>query len=474
MAQFTSDMLTPEIGAHLREARISRGLSVHDVAARLRVAPHYIDRMEEGDVRSLPPEPYRKSFIKEYARFVGVKIEQFYIPVEDRPEGLKAAVSAVDEVAKKAASFTKEAAQTTYKTTESVFKKTGEGVKDAVEGIRAKELWAEAAEVRRERLGIKPSPAEPPSPQIRPKEIAPQAKPIVAPPTAERPAEDVLDYDVLSRRNERRQPTQRINLDKEVRKEAESYEPEIKDYEPPSGVSRSTKVVVGLLIVIAAVLGYSMITKKSKTPPAPVVAEEAAPQTKISKKAAANQQVKPAENNAAENTSAAAAAAPLTFTVTATDSVWLSVTPDIGGGFRGKLNKGEVKSFTAKEKYIIYIGNQHALKMLLDGKPIDALPTVAGSNMVVRNVLLTKDKAVIAPSENTATEIKKQVIQNSEPVKKSAPINEVVPKHHSKPPPSPPPHEALSREKPQDKKLTQNPPIKKRIPTTPPLLPQPE
>src|SRR6516164_3643567 len=100
LAQFTSDMLTMETGARLREARIKRGLSVQDVAARLRIAPHYIDRMDEGDVRSLPPEPYRKSFIKEYARFVGIKLEQFYSPVEERPEGLKAAVSAVDEVAK--------------------------------------------------------------------------------------------------------------------------------------------------------------------------------------------------------------------------------------------------------------------------------------------------------------------------------------------------------------------------------------
>jgi cytoskeletal protein RodZ len=477
-------MLTPETGTRLREARIKRGLSVQDVASRLRIAPHYIDRMDEGDVRSLPPEPYRKSFIKEYARFVGVKIEQLHVEIEDRPEGIRAAVSAVPEVAKKAASLTKEAAQTTFKTTENVFKKTGEGVKEAVEELRAKDLWEEAAEVRRERLGIKPPPSDPPAPAIRPRSIAPsapQTPPPTPPPAREPVAEEVLDYDSLSRRSVRRQPTQRLDLDKEVRKEAESYEPPIEDYEPPSGVSRSTKVIVGLLVLIAGVFGYSMFTKKSNAPAPTVVAEEAAPQKPAKKSQTAPQ--KPVQNNpTTENTqnnnqaSPIADLAPLTFAITATDSVWVSVTPDVGTGFRGKINKGETKTFSAKEKYIVYLGNQHNVKMMLDGKPISGLPTVAGSNMVVRNVLLTKDKAVIAPSQSSATDIKKDAIKNTSPAKHSPLINENIHRRTVRPPPSPPPHKTASKNRPQDKKLSQKnlPPIKKRIPTTQPVLPQPD
>lgn len=468
LAQFTSDILTPEVGAIFREARLAKGLSVDDVAAKLRMNLHYIERIEAGDVRSLPPEPYRKAFIKEYARFVGIKLDAFHISDEARPDSFRTSVSNIPGVAKKVgkevASIAEEVAQTTVKTTETVVKKAGEGVMDAVDELRSKDLWAEADDVRRERLGIsnrndkereltirrrdnetaKPEPAKP---DELPKIITPLE----------------ISATPISKRTESRIPTQRINLDRQVREEAQQMPLPEQDFDADghSGMSRSTKIIVALLIVIAGIIIFSVVSKRSKLPEQPVVTEptQTKPQAPIKKevpKVVDTNKVVPIVPN--DST--------LLFTLTAKDSVWVSVTPDVGTGFRGKMKAGETKQFTAKEKYIIYLGNQKSVSMTLNGRPLTGLPTVAGSNMVVRNVLLTKDKAVIAPSDQTPTVVKQQAIKKDtahkkpvpKPVKKQLPVKKTV-----KPTPKP--------QTPLVKKPT--PGVKKTIPTTPPVLPSP-
>ncbi|MBS1904677.1 MAG: helix-turn-helix domain-containing protein [Bacteroidetes bacterium] len=480
MAQFTSDNLTPEVGARLREARIAKGLSEADAAARLRTTPHYIERMDAGDVRSLPPEPYRKSFIKEYARLVGLKLDVLLSgepASEPRSEGgILGAVSAVPEVAKKvtkeAASLATEVTKTTVKTTETVVKKAGEGMKEAVQELRGKELWEEAEQVRRERLGIKEA-EETPELRMRPQRSA-QAPPSTPPPPAQT-SQETLGESTVRRTpiSERRQPTQRLDLDKEVRREAESYEPpESEEYELHTGPSRSTKVIVGLLIVIAAVVAYSVISKRAKnTPPEPVVTEAPKVETK-------QPPAKPAPTAEKKKDTTAAAAVPppvdssLKFTLTAKEDVWVSVTPDVGNGFRGTMKAGETKQFSAKEKYILYLGNQKSVGMTLNGKPLSGLPTVPGSNMVVRNVLLTRDKAVPASPDQNPTEIKKQALKSVTPPPTAKPKPQVkqAEANHPHPAAKKPEVRKPAPKKPAPRKANQ--PIRKQIPTTPPVLPQ--
>ncbi len=468
LAQFTSDILTPEVGAIFREARLAKGLSVDDVAAKLRMNLHYIERIEAGDARSLPPEPYRKAFIKEYARFVGIKLDALHISDEVKPDGFRASVSNIPGVAKKVGkevvSIAEEVAQSTVKTTETVVKKAGEGVMDAVDELRSKDLWAEADEVRRERLGITDRNDKERELTVRRREIDVKKN--------ESPKLDVLPTIIppletsavpLSKRTESRIPTQRIDLDRAVREEAQQMPLPEQDYDERShsGMSRSTKIIVALLVIIAGIIVFSLVSKRSKLPVEAVVTEpiQTKPSVPIKKEVPkvvdTNKAVSIAPNDST-----------LLFSLTAKDSVWISVTPDVGTGFRGKMKAGETKQFRAKEKYIIYLGNQKSVSMTLNGRALSGLPTVAGSNMVVRNVLLTKDKAVIAPSDQTPTIVKQQAINKGTahkkavptPVKKQIPIKKTI-----KPTPK--------AKTPVVKEPTAG--VKKTIPITPPLLPSP-
>ena len=396
MAKSIEEILTPETGRILRQAREARGLSVGDVSARLRLNTHYITSMESGDLTPLPPGPYRRAFITEYARFLNIKLDELLgkSQVQERSEGLiSSAVSAVPGVAKKMT-------QSAVKTTESAFKKVEEGVKDAVEEITARDLWEEADEVRKERLGIKPSREEEPRISIRKKNI-PQPLEEPTPSPTENRRSRRFDYDQKSAEIEH-EPT-----------------PEAEEDSSRPGLSRTTKLVVGLLVVIAAIIGYSVFTKKQPTVTLPPEEKTLATQPEQKQKPVA-----PVK----KDTTATAVAIPsgdsLVFVITAKDSVWVSISPDVGKGFRGKLAKGEVRRFSAREKYFLFLGNLKAVTMTLDGKPVSNLPTIPGSTIVVRNAVLTRDKiSIMQPQRATPAEVQPPAKHG----KKDLPIRKQIP-----------------------------------------------
>jgi cytoskeletal protein RodZ len=415
------DILTPEFGAALARARQERHLTVADVAARLRINPQFVGAMEAGNWRILPPDPYRKAFVKEYAKLVAVKLSGASEPAEKR-----SMIAGVPEAAKKvageAADLTREVIQSTKKTTENVVQKLEEGVKDAVEEIRSKDLWEEADEVRKERLGIRDKAEELPTGfNVRKRETPVPPAPLGR---SRSYSEPLSSY---------QPPPQEPEYEEEY--EEENYR---------QGMSTATKVIIGLLVVIAAVVGYSIISKKH-TPETvqPQVSEE--PKKEPPKPKPAATETKP--ETSPPDTVKQAAADSLVFSVTATDSVWLSVSPDVGsGGFRGLMQKGDTKRFAAKDKFFVFIGNQKVLKMTLDGKPVSNLPTTANSTLVVRNLVISRDKIYISEAEmpqvkqNTPaperTNMPPQSKKNSppaEPAKKPVqpvrkPINQVKPK----------------------------------------------
>ncbi|MDP4234981.1 MAG: helix-turn-helix domain-containing protein [Bacteroidota bacterium] len=417
VAQNIEEILTPETGNILRKAREARGLTVAEVAARLRLNPHFIENMESGDLRPLPPGPYRKAFVSEYAKFLNIKLETLLGPAgAERSEGIiSSAVSAMPGVAKKVT-------QRAVKTTGSVVKKVEEGVKDAVEEITARDLWEEADEVRKERLGITIRNEETPPLSMRRRD---------EPPSFDRSTERESGIEELPPPKEIRR-ARRLEEEQNARKEAAPvYEPDEVEEETHAGMSRATKTIVGLLVVIAAIVGYSVLTKKSTQPANPEPKQETAVK-------APEPKPKPVAPPKKDSTAVVAALNDsLIFSMTAKDSVWVSVSPDVGQGFRGKLAKGEVRRFSAKEKYVLYLGNQKSVSMTLDGKPISNLPTVPGSSLVVRNVILTRGKISAAPAEPA-------------PAKK--------PELH---------HESHTM-----KKGTKNPLIHKQIPQAKPVLPR--
>ena len=96
------------------------------------------------------------------------------------------------------------------------------------------------------------------------------------------------------------------------------------------------------------------------------------------------------------------------------------------------MKKGETKTFSAKDKYFLFLGNLKALDMTLNGRKISNLPTIENSSMVVRNVILTRDKVFAAkPVPKAEPEPVKNHARHtvvSKPQKKTTPKKAVPPK----------------------------------------------
>jgi len=61
-----------EIGSTLREARRRRQLELADVEAATRIRKQQLEALEHERFELLPPDPYRRSFLREYADFLGL------------------------------------------------------------------------------------------------------------------------------------------------------------------------------------------------------------------------------------------------------------------------------------------------------------------------------------------------------------------------------------------------------------------
>lgn len=385
MANSLEEILTPEFGVALRSARESRHLTVEQAAAKLRMNPALIEHMENGNFHLLPPEPYRKGFIKSYAQLLEVKIAT-PPPPEEKRNVISSTVAAVPGVAKKvtkeAVDMTRDVVESTVKTTGTVVQKFEEGVKDTFEEITSRDLWEEADEVRKERLGKRKTEEDLPTGfTIRKQESKPEESPT-----------PVL--------GERRRSYTAAPLVEEPMYSEQNADAQDDDYQsaPVQGMSRSTKTIIGLLIVISAIIAYSVITKKPSTPVVITPPSQTLEQPKS--EVAKEEKVVPPPVEVAVDSSVATVASSdsLVFTITANDSVWLSITPDKGiGGFRGKMKKGETRTFIANDKFLVYMGNQKAVSMKLNGQSVKSLPTVENSSLVVRNVVLSRDKAYIKP-----------------------------------------------------------------------------
>ncbi len=66
-----------EIGSSLREARSRRGLELAEVEAATMIRVRYLDALESERFELLPAGPYRRSFLREYAEFLGLDGDLF-------------------------------------------------------------------------------------------------------------------------------------------------------------------------------------------------------------------------------------------------------------------------------------------------------------------------------------------------------------------------------------------------------------
>lgn len=81
------------IGDELREAREALGLSVPDMAARLRIRRAYLEALEEGRLADLPGTAYAVGFVRSYAAALGLggdemarRFRDSTLPVADKPK----------------------------------------------------------------------------------------------------------------------------------------------------------------------------------------------------------------------------------------------------------------------------------------------------------------------------------------------------------------------------------------------------
>lgn len=72
-------------GAILREAREARGLTIAEVAGRLRLRTHLVEALERDDPAALGPGPYGRGQLRNYARLLGVDEARVVPPSEPAP-----------------------------------------------------------------------------------------------------------------------------------------------------------------------------------------------------------------------------------------------------------------------------------------------------------------------------------------------------------------------------------------------------
>jgi cytoskeleton protein RodZ len=82
----TDPPASPVPGAHvastLRKARARRGLTLEQAAAETRISRQYLEAFEgPNEPDRLPPLPYRRYFLREYARYLGVAEDSVADPV---------------------------------------------------------------------------------------------------------------------------------------------------------------------------------------------------------------------------------------------------------------------------------------------------------------------------------------------------------------------------------------------------------
>lgn len=470
-----------EFGAELLTARRASGRSIDDIAVETKIHRRYIEAIEAGELGALPPGPYAKAFLREYARAMDLRVPaEFSVqgvdsrskvkqdpvrkeapaaaPAKPRPaEGTVAAIpgaaiKATKETARLANVAVKVAAKTAVKTTETVLKRVEESAKEAADVITSKNLWDEADEVRRERLGIVERPEQklkvttiPPSPTIGEANIpespaAPQRQ-VAEPGMRESmPPRENISRETAPRENVARQTPAVDRYNDRM----ENNAPYAEDVAPDEGefailaspkrterqyidttprpapkkkrslkISSTYTVILAVVILFGSVAYYAMNKdKKEKNSPLSVREEienvnsaDAEKRLESAQSAANPQHPAPAPNTATqpviEQPQAVATPQPdsLTFRLTAKDNVWVSIASDNGSAFQSELKKGETRTFKAGEKFTVNLGNQRSVDMTFNGAPLSHLPTAPNSGVVVRNLVLLHDKIMLNGQE---------------------------------------------------------------------------
>jgi cytoskeletal protein RodZ len=76
MREFLGGDGMSELGRHLKEARLQKGMSLDDVQEVTKIRKKYLEAIEAGDYKVLPGSFYVRAFIKTYAEAVGISPDE--------------------------------------------------------------------------------------------------------------------------------------------------------------------------------------------------------------------------------------------------------------------------------------------------------------------------------------------------------------------------------------------------------------
>src|SRR5256885_941673 len=75
------------VGAHLRELRTQRGVSLEEISRSTRVLTQYLEALETDRYEALPAPVFTKGFIRAYCQALGVPPDESLAIYEGRPGG---------------------------------------------------------------------------------------------------------------------------------------------------------------------------------------------------------------------------------------------------------------------------------------------------------------------------------------------------------------------------------------------------
>lgn len=409
--------LLQQFGSELRTAREASGRSIDEIAKQTRIHRRYIEAIEAGDDSALPPGPYVPAFLREFARAVGLKVPAELALTSSINHGLTTTtvqsapivknsqaanpLGVVSKAADETAKFAGNVAKTAVKTTGTVIKGVGEGINDTAGFLTSRSLREEAEMVRRERLGLTKYEAREtqatPDPQVTP-ESGNTVEAVATESNGEAP-----HFERLSETQPRKAKVVKAPM---LPLEISAEDPIAGEATLKLGKSSKkfpvTNIVIILLLIAFGLVAYFAIGNMREKKRGDVVQSTeltseqelptAAASTPEPTATAATPEPTPVTAPAASNDS-------LQFMLRATDAVWVSIGSDNALPFRGELKAGESKTFTAADRFVVNLGNQKALEMTFNGTRLSNLPTIKNSGMVVRNLVLTKDRVSLNGTE---------------------------------------------------------------------------
>lgn len=81
-------VITETLGEKLFRFRTEKGVSLEEVACRIKVKKEYLEKIEKNELSALPPDVYVRGYLKKYADFIGLE-ERVVLEQYQKEQGIQ-------------------------------------------------------------------------------------------------------------------------------------------------------------------------------------------------------------------------------------------------------------------------------------------------------------------------------------------------------------------------------------------------